>query len=284
MPEKIMSTFIYQNGVLHADTRKIVNFPGREMITTQTESKVFTDKWCYIATAGFELSPFELNQIKKALTVIQSCYDVAKTVKEATRGIKPQIHTNAFLTDLKTFENLAITAMSNLIKTTPFLAVTHNRVFGFEGELAPGKMVASISVQNTDSVEVIGSQQHAARVLLLNGVPAPDIYPILRQGNVPTGETCEKFEIKKLKNLAAPWTNPAVWWFVSFALGKEGNDLSSGEKDIAADMLMTLPSLGETKWTSNYPDVDAIQKAVAGWRKKEHRNSSAYKSYRERMN
>lgn len=279
-----MSTFIYQNGVLHADTRKIVNFPNREMITTQKESKVFVDKWCYIATAGFEVSPFELGQIKKAITVIQSCREVAKTVKEAMRGSKTHRNMNAFLIDLHAFENLLCTAMSNLIKTTPFLAVTRNNVFGFEGELALGKLINSISVQKSDSVEVIGSAQHAARVLLLNGVPAPDIYPILRNGNAPTGETCEKFEIKKLKDLAPPWTYQGVWWFAAFALGKKENDLSDTDKDIASDMLMSLPSFGTMKWTSNHPNVEAIQKTMTGWLKKEHRQSPAYKSYRERMN
>ena len=118
-----MSTFVYQNGVLHADTRKIVNFPGREMITTQFESKVKTFDWCYVAAGGFEASGIVMQQILKTLTVVQACETLKKVICEAVAGGRKKGLTD-FTCDIRDFGNLFLEAQAKVFGTQTFLAIT----------------------------------------------------------------------------------------------------------------------------------------------------------------
>lgn len=276
-----MSTFIYQNGVLHADTRKIVNFPGRHMLTTDFESKVHKDKWCYIAISGFEATPGILNQIKRAVTIVECCRAVTLAMQEVMKNAERKRGRADFMCDVATYEQKLIAAQTKILSTVPFLAVTRNFLYGSEGELAESKYCRDIKVQENNSVEVIGSAQHAARVLLLNGVPPKDIYPILRRGNAPTGETCEPFDVSKLQSLAAPWLCEKVWLHATFSIAGEIKDLSEDEKDTITDVYLMVQKMGKFRWNRNYPDAPAIEKIINGWRDKKHRETTEFKAYRK---
>lgn len=276
-----MSTFIYQNGVLHADTRKIVNFPGRQMMTTDFESKVHKDKWCYIAVSGFEPTGQMLMQVKRFLTTIQSCKHVAEVVEEAMKNAKLKRGKVGFINDLTEFGERVSEAAKEVVGNLAFLAVTKDYVFGSEGDLAEFSYRKGVQAQKSDSIEVIGSAQHAARILLLNGISPKEIYPILRAGNAPTGETCETFDIKKLSPLQTPWLDKEVWFYACSMIGTQVKGLTDEEKDKAIDLFTMIPKMGKFRWNRNYPNPATIEKIINEWHDKKHRETEDYKMYRK---
>lgn len=273
-----MSTFIYQNQQLFADTRKIVNFPNREMCAIRDESKVYKLGWCYLACGGFELSALALTQILKSITVLESVAAVKSVLRECPKNG----HLNSFLSAFQRYEESLKDAITKQLDDSNFLAVTRKAVYGNEGPLVLKKDSSLISVQTHHSVEVVGSAQNAARILLMNGVSPKDIYPILRSGGAPTGEHCEVFDIKDLNELQPPWLDRNVWIYAAVLISQFNNSTDQ-QKNETVDFITLIPKFGRTTKTGNYPKPNSVKNAMELWGTKSFRSDDIYQKTHERL-
>lgn len=77
------------------------------MLTTDFESKVHKDKWCYIAISGFEATPGILNQIKRAVTIVECCRAVTLAMQEVMKNAERKRGRADFMCDVATYEQKA---------------------------------------------------------------------------------------------------------------------------------------------------------------------------------
>lgn len=276
-----MSTFIYQNGILYADTRKIINFPGREMMGSTIESKVNSNAWSHIAVSGFEKQDTWYRRLRQRLTVIECFYALVDVLNEIIKH-KPDIEADAteMIIDLMDLVDGYIETVSASI-TEPFLAVTKRHVYGFDGDLADTK--TKIVVHETNSIEVVGSAYHAARILLFNGVAPKDIYTILRHGYAPVGENFEQFKISDLSDAMAPWCGRDVWIYYAAELKANPSSITLEQKNQLLALYMLRSKMGTISNNTIRAKKNGIIEVIEMWSNKGYLQLPNFKENFEAM-
>lgn len=275
-----MSTFIYQNGILYADTRKIVNFPKRQMMLATNESKVKSNSWSHVAIGGFEKDNDWWDIFYRSLTVMESFYaliSVLDIMSEQDKNRRNQYR--QMLKDVKALQTRFGKKMATYYDDS-FLVVTKRRVYGFDGDLATCGDTPQLLVHALDSIESVGSSAPAARILLINGVPPAEIYKLLREGYSPTGETCEEFRVADLSNAIAPWSHESTWIscikFLSASTGDKDN-LSDREKQHLTAMASMVPSMATISNNTIRASTKRIGKIAELWCNENYLKFSSYK-------
>lgn len=203
-----MSLFIYQDGTLYADKRKVVNFPGGEIIKASIESKVIKTPYCFIAVGGF---PHEdTSTYTDFVTALECLFAITKKLQaladNALKSSKKEI--NKFLS---TVVDGAATAVGQAtdFKDRPFLAMCHRRVWYYG--------IESTSVawaEHHKDMAVVGTGELFAKILLTNNIHPKDVYPAGRKVGIPIGEVCETYHLKDISDVEPPYMKRAVWMYV----------------------------------------------------------------------
>lgn len=272
-----MSTFIYQNGVLYADTRKIVNFPKRQMMLAVSDSKVTSNAWSHVATGGFEKSDGWWRDIYRLLSIVESFYALFDVLQEISKNDKELlIKALAMKLDTMKLLDLYLKAEASII-SEPFLALTKRRVYGFDGDLVEPGCVAKIIVHSLDSIEAIGSSCNAARILLINGVHPKEIYRVLRDGYAPVGETCEEFNVSSLSDAIAPWCDLNVWIYATLRINDKIKNLSFEQKQQLIALVTLIEKMGTISNNTIRTRKKEIIKVIDLWQSKAYLEFADYK-------
>lgn len=269
-----MSTYIYKNNCLYADTRKIINFPSRAMVGVEQESKVLTLPWCYIAFTGFPKDETQKTHTLKTLTTLESLLCLRRILSDEAPELWGIVKTR-----LDALAMWYMSAAMSLFDDVGFLALTRRMVYGLSNQ--EGKNTErSIVIKPLTSVEVIGSTAHAAMILLHNGVSPREIYPILRAAHAPTGETPEVFECTALSTKAPPWSDRRVWSHILDTIRVNTPNVLEKEKEKILDIhyLVTLISSYDLSTHTNVLHSGKFDSATALYRNNQQRETPEYRT------
>lgn len=233
-----MSTYIYKNDCLYADTRKIVNFPKGPMSGTVEESKVLQFPWCYLAFTGFPKSATTVTLTLKILTAMESAVCFSSLLKDH----HPELYA-ILRPKLTRFMALLQSAALYHMDDIGFLAVTRRMVYSLRtGDLKDTER--DLDFGYADTMAVVGSSQAAVQILLLNGVAPLDIYPILRRSHTPTGEKPEVFRRLDLEAKVPPWANVDVWSFARAMIKVNIPNKLKEHQESVTDVLYAIAMVG----------------------------------------
>lgn len=272
-----MSTYILHDGVFYADRRKIINFPGNSMIKAEDSSKVKELSWCYLASAGFELSEVATRAILRFVTLFEATDAMVQHLKSFAEDHKLSKEVDKIASEVMAFRKMIDVAAKDIIGGFNFIVVTKKHRYSCTGSPEKHEDVFYSSNENS---EVIGSCASAVRVLLLNGVNVPDIYRILRESKVPTGEKCDSFKVSDLSDEIPPISGPLVF---AYAMAVVQDSHSKEQYKEALDSMVNIRYLAKCMFKKRYNKVVfndiAVKEIVSTWESKKFRETKAFAAY-----
>lgn len=218
-----MSTFIYRDGKLTADRRKLCNIDGLNAMVSMNESKVRDFGWCLFAMSGNEPSEKNITNTLQSITIMECLHHLRSIVLEFAKysnKIKdPQAHAIAAK------GNKYITVIHKLIHACMSLLGQDSTADSVvDGLLMTNQVVWRINQYPRrfiiGEVALHGAGSGLADILLTAGISTKEIYQHLSDCGVPTGPDFDTYEQKNILQLAPPVFD--IIWIAALVASLDG--------------------------------------------------------------